>query len=79
MIEIVIAAAAGVAVGYMVGSPTTVETDKTVEHHIETPRVDVNGSVHGRGETSIDSVEADTIEMDVTGSTHERGDVRVNE
>lgn len=69
----------GIVVGYILGSPTEIETEKTVEKHITTSRVDVSGSVHSRGETTIDSIEADEMNMRVKGSVHERGTVNVSE
>lgn len=75
MLEVIAAFGAGIAVGYVFGSPT--EMERTVEKHIETPRVDISGSVHGRGEASVESIE--TEEMEVVGSVHDRGTVNVDE
>lgn len=71
------AALTGLAIGYALGSPTTVEKHSTT--HVKTPRMTVSGSSKTRGEATVESVEADELRMDVMGSVHAGGEVNIDE
>lgn len=75
MIVAIAALAVGVGIGYLLGSPKTIEAE--VEKHIETPEMSVKGSVHSRGEASVDSIEAENVR--VLGSVHGDGTVYAEE